>query len=104
MKVAVIIAHTASGWKLLSVGDDISALKQSFKDMKIAGQHAIGEEAADVLGQLGRASDWRKQVAQFEQQVTALREQFTRSEGWSRSRVLHSSAAARIRWRNRSIS
>jgi hypothetical protein len=47
-----------------------------------------GEDAADVLGQLGRASDWRKQVAQFEQQVTALREQFTRSEGWFDTRLV----------------
>jgi hypothetical protein len=60
MKVAVIIAHTASGWKLLSVGDDISALKQSFKDMKIAGQHAIGEEAADVAVYLDTGGNVRR--------------------------------------------
>jgi hypothetical protein len=49
MKVAVLIAHTSSGWKFLQAGDDVGAIKSKFKEMKVAGSAKIAGEVVDTI-------------------------------------------------------
>jgi hypothetical protein len=48
MKLATVLAKTASGWKTIHAGEDIVAIRKAFKAIKVAGVHVVGSEPAEV--------------------------------------------------------
>lgn len=49
MKAAFLLAHTSAGWSLLASGPDTAALRDQFKQVKVAGFCDVGGKSADRI-------------------------------------------------------
>lgn len=97
MKVAVVIAKFASGWRALLVSENIAEVKAAFKAVKVEGALVDQDEAAEAVMFFDSSGNLRRKFLRSPEQLAAVesgREAFAAAETGKARKLIADAAKA----------